>query len=311
LIDRVEDVPANNQQVALLLGGNGFLGRHLARALQARGVVTRIYDRGQHAQATPHNFVGDFATGEGLTQALEGVDIVYHLISTTIPSSSDQDPAFDVKTNLVGTLTLLEQMKTAGVRRIVFLSSGGTVYGNPEVIPVSENHSLSPICSYGVVKVAIEGYLRLHANLHGIHATVLRLANPYGPGETRIGVHGVIATFFAKIAAQQKIVIWGDGSVVRDYIYVDDAVEAMIKAASLDGFHLYNVGSGTGHTLIDILDVVKKTTGMSADVIFQPARSFDVQEIYLDIRKITSETGWRPEVDLAKGCQMFWDAMKQ
>ena len=243
--------------------------------------------------------------------ALEGVDIVYHLISTTIPSTSNENPIWDVESNLVGTLGLLEKMKAAGVSKIVFTSSGGTVYGNPEMVPVREDAPLRPISSYGVVKIAIEQYLRIQSSLHGVDATVLRLANPYGAGETRIGVHGVIPTMFAKILAKQKIEIWGDGSVVRDYIYIDDAVEALVQAATWDGFRLYNVGSGVGHSLTDILNVVKKTADMDANVVFNPARSFDVNEIYLDIARIKSETNWSPTIGLEKGCELLWNSLKQ
>ncbi|MDR5786614.1 NAD-dependent epimerase/dehydratase family protein [Caballeronia sp. LP003] len=296
---------------ALVLGGNGFLGRHLVQTLKAGGVSVRIYDRGGHPQGYSHDVVGDFAKGERLTEALAGVEVVYHLISTTIPSTSDDDPVFDVTSNLVGTLRLLEAMNTAGVCRIVFLSSGGTVYGNPHRLPVSETVPLRPICSYGVVKASIENYLRIQAALHGVHATVLRLANPYGSGETRIGVHGVIPTFFAKVAAQEEIVIWGDGSVVRDYIHVDDAVAAMVQAAMWDGFRLYNVGSGTGHSLVQVLDIVQRVTGKKAKVSFRPGRAFDVQAIYLDIESITGETGWQPKIGLDEGCDLLWAAMQQ
>jgi UDP-glucose 4-epimerase len=312
LVQQVEDLFAGNQPTVLLLGGNGFLGRHLARALKARGASVRIYDRG-HVPVGPEYayFQGDFASGEGMSAALEGVDVVYHLISTTIPGTSNADPVFDVESNLVGSLKLLDKMRAAGINRIVFTSSGGTVYGNPEVVPVAENSPLRPISSYGVVKVAIEGYLRLYADLYGINAAVLRLANPYGAGETRIGVHGVIPTFFAKIVAEQRIDIWGNGSVVRDYIYVDDAIEALVQAAGWNGFRLYNVGSGVGYSLTDILSMVKQVTGRKANVVFHPARSFDVKEIYLDISKIASETNWIPKVNLEQGCELFWEAFKR
>ncbi|WP_198399413.1 NAD-dependent epimerase/dehydratase family protein [Caballeronia calidae] len=303
--------PAPN---VLVMGGNGFLGRHLVRALLARGANVRVFDRG-HGGTQPSEgvayFQGDLATGAGLDRALAGVDVVYHLISTTIPSTSNANPIYDVESNLLGTLRLLETMRAAGVNKIVFTSSGGTVYGNPGVVPVREDAPLQPISSYGIVKVAIEQYLRLNCALQQLNAAVLRLANPYGPGETRIGVHGVIPTFFAKAVANDPIEIWGDGSVIRDYIHVDDAVAALVQAANWTGFNLYNVGSGVGHSLIDILEVVKKVSGIVPNVVFHPSRSFDVKAIYLDIARITSETGWRPTVDLEQGCRMFWDAVKR
>lgn len=296
----------------LVLGGNGFLGRHLVRALCMRGADVRVFDRGLQQPASG-NIVycqGDLASGKGLDEALEGVDVVYHLISTTIPSTSNANPAFDVESNLLGTLGLLDKMKAAGVRKIVFTSSGGTVYGNPRQVPVPEDAPLEPISSYGIVKVAIEQYLRLHATLHQFDAAVLRLSNPYGLGETRIGVHGVIPTFFTKTLAREPIEIWGDGTVVRDYLHVDDAVQALVLAAEWPGFRLYNVGSGAGHSLLDILNTIRKVSGMDPDVVFHPPRSFDVKATYLDITRITSETSWRPTIDLEQGCRMFWESFK-
>ena len=297
----------------LVLGGNGFLGRHLVRALCARGADVRVFDRGirQSASGNVMYCQGDLASGKGLDDALEGVDVVYHLISTTIPSTSNANPVFDVESNLLGTLGLLERMKTAGVRKIVFTSSGGTVYGNPRVVPVAEDAPLEPISSYGIVKVAIEQYLRLHAMLHRFDAVVLRLSNPYGPGETRIGVHGVIPTFFAKALEREPIEIWGDGTVIRDYLHVEDAVAALVLASEWSGFRLYNVGSGVGHSLLDILNTIKRVSGMDPDVVYRPPRSFDVQATYLDISRITTETSWRPTIDLEDGCRMFWDFVKR
>ncbi|MDR5804190.1 MULTISPECIES: NAD-dependent epimerase/dehydratase family protein [unclassified Caballeronia] len=296
----------------LVLGGNGFLGRHLVRALCMRGADVRVFDRGlqQHASGNIVYCQGDLASGQGLDEALEGVDVVYHLISTTIPSTSNANPAFDVESNLLGTLGLLDKMKAAGVRKIVFTSSGGTVYGNPRQVPVPEDAPLEPISSYGIVKVAIEQYLRLHATLHQFDAAVLRLSNPYGLGETRIGVHGVIPTFFTKTLAREPIEVWGDGTVVRDYLHVDDAVKALVLASEWPGFRLYNVGSGAGHSLLDILNTIKNVSGMDPDVVFHPPRSFDVKATYLDITRITSETSWRPTIDLEQGCRMFWESFK-
>ncbi|CAH2792310.1 MAG: UDP-glucose 4-epimerase (EC [uncultured Caballeronia sp.] len=311
MANQINDSIVTDMRSALLLGGSGFLGSYLARALKLRGVNVRIYDRGLHDD-TEEDYVyikGDFATGEHLAEALEGVDIVYHLISTTIPSTSNAYALFDVESNVGGTLRLLDHMKTAGVNRIIFTSSGGTVYGNPRTLPVPEDHPLQPLCSYGVAKVAIEGYLRLNASLHGLNAAVLRVANPYGPGKARIGVQGFIPTLFANIAKRAPIEIWGDGSVVRDYIYVDDAVDVMLEAASWNGFRLYNVGSGIGYSLLDVLRTVERATGCRANVVYKQGRCFDVDEIYLDISKITSETGWRPKVSLDAGCRLFWAAM--
>jgi UDP-glucose 4-epimerase len=174
---------------------------------------------------------GNFVDGSGLDAALAGADVVYHLISTTVPGTSNVDPMGDVQSNLVGTIRLIQEMKKHQVKRIVYLSSGGTVYGDPSRLPVSEDHPLDPLCSYGIVKVAVEKYLNMHSVLEGLNATVLRVSNPYGGIARRTNdLQGVIPIFLRKMVAGKNIEIWGDGSTVRDYIYIDDLVDAMVCA---------------------------------------------------------------------------------
>ena len=300
-----------------VLGGSGFIGRHLVEGLFSAGATVRAFDRAPsrwHGPLVPSVHVGDFVSGEGLDEVLDGADIVYHLISTTIPSTSNADPTFDVQTNLLGTLSLLRRMKERGVRRIVFLSSGGTVYGDPSVLPVHEQHELRPLCSYGIVKVAIEHYLRMAAELEGFDATVLRLANPFGPGQNRLGVHGVIPTFLSKMMSGGTIEVCGDGSTVRDYIYCTDVVDAMLlfaRAQYGSGFKVYNVGSGEGHRLTDVIGILSEVTGLPAHVSYVAQRAYDVRRTFLDIGKLTRDTGWTPSVSLIEGCRRCWNVLSQ
>lgn len=313
----------------LVLGGRGFLGTHLVDAIARCNVPVRIFDRRarqflDHASVdvidsrdfvagTSHVEIvtGDFASGEGLAEALEGVDLVYHLVSTTVPSTSNANPIADVQSNLIGTLRLLEMMRDTGVRRIVYVSSGGTVYGNPSILPVAETHPLQPLCSYGVVKVAVENYLHMHAELHGLASNVLRVANPYGTHQHHIGVQGIIPTFFKKIAEGSPIEIWGDGSVVRDYIHVNDVVSALLRAGARDQAGTFNIGSGIGHSVKEILDVVQKHVGRRANVRYLAQRNFDVARIYLDIAKARTELDWQPLLSLDAGCALYWQAIQQ
>jgi UDP-glucose 4-epimerase len=308
--------PMNSLRVGtktLVLGGQGFIGAHLVRALLDKGCSVRVFGRHQ-APETPtslraEHVQGDFATGEGLDAALAEIEIVYHLISSTVPSTSNADPAADVATNLVGTLHLLQAMRAKGIKRIVYVSSGGTVYGNPSSLPVTENHPLHPMCSYGVVKVAVENYLQMYSALYGMRATVLRVSNPYGLHQEHIGVQGVIATFFKKISANALIEIWGDGSVVRDYIFIQDVISALIAAAEMDKPGIYNIGSGIGYSLNEILAMVGSVSGRKPNVIYTPKRNFDVAEIYLDVSKAESVLGWRPTVSLREGCMLYWNTL--
>jgi UDP-glucose 4-epimerase len=313
----------------LVLGGRGFLGTHLVEAFVREGASVRTFDRSQSqtggesllddaAAKMPASrlsdveaMTGDFVTGSGLAEALDGVDLVYHLISTTVPSTSNADPIFDVQSNLIGTLRLLQMMRAASIRRIVFVSSGGTVYGNPSILPVAETHPLGPLCSYGVVKVAIENYLHMHAELYGLTANVLRVSNPYGTHQHHIGVQGVIPTFFKKIGDGTPIEIWGDGSIVRDYIHVSDVVSALLRAGARNQSGTFNVGSGVGHSVNEVLDIVQTCIGRRADVRYLPHRTFDVERIYLDVSKSREELHWRPLLALDEGCAMYWEALKQ
>lgn len=293
----------------LVLGGRGFLGTHLVGLLQREDCSVRTFDRASvrtddraPVPAGVRFIEGDFSDVDALRDALVGVDLVYHLISTTVPGNSNRDPVSDVDSNLVATLRLLDLMRAAGVRRIVYASSGGTVYGNPATLPVPETHALNPICSYGIVKAAVEHYLRLYSTLHGLTANVLRISNPYGMHQTRIGAQGVIATFANRLVANEQIEIWGDGSVVRDYVYVPDVARALVKAGGRSESGAFNIGSGVGHSVREVLEVLQRTLGRSGKVRFKPHRECDVACTYLDIGRARSELGWEPEYSLESGC---------
>jgi UDP-glucose 4-epimerase len=158
-----------------------------------------------------------------IDEALLDVDVVYHLVSTTVPGTSNHNPVADIESNLIPTVKLLELMAARGVSRIVFISSGGTVYGPSEQHAIEEAHQLEPLCSYGIVKVAIEKYLLMHQRLHGLKPIILRLANAYGPRQWVGGGQGIIGTLLLAAKQRQPVQIWGDGGVVRDYVYVEDS----------------------------------------------------------------------------------------
>ena len=302
------------QARAVVLGGAGFLGSHLVEALLARGVRVRVFDRPgadlrNLEEAGPGwTFLGgDFANEVDQDAALRDVDTVYHLVSTTIPATSNDNPVYDVETNLVPTLTLLEAVRRHGAPRVVFVSSGGTVYGRPEILPIPETHPTRPIVSYGVVKLAVERYLELHHRLHGLSYAVVRLANPYGPRQDPAGAQGAASVFLGRAFRGEPITIWGDGSVVRDYVYVDDAVAGMVAAAERGGdAGVYNVGSGEGTSLLRLVDAIGAAGGLRPDVRHEPGRAFDVPENVLDIARARAELGWEPRVPLEEGLRRTW-----
>jgi len=299
---------------ALVLGGNGFIGSHVVDALLKSGYKVRIFDRGPELyRATLSNVdyrFAPFSDVPALAEALEGVDIVYHLISTTVPSTSNLDPVGDIEGNLVSSVRLLQLMVQKNIHRIIYLSSGGTVYGIPQALPISESHPLNPICSYGVVKAAIEKYLFMYHSLHGIQPVVLRASNPYGERQTHSGVQGVIGTFFNKVLNDEVIEIWGDGSIVRDFVYVKDLAELCVVAGNSRYTGILNAGSGTGYSIKDIINGISFVVGAEVSHLFKPGRDYDVPKVVLDISKANNELGWSPSVSLHDGLSDTWRWMR-
>lgn len=293
----------------LVLGGGGFLGSHLCEALLTRGHDVRILDRPNLARfksfqhhATVEWIDGDFVNLKDVDSAVSGCDIVFHLVSTTLPRSSNENPVYDVETNIIGTLHLLESVRKHKVRKVIFVSSGGTVYGIPREIPIKESHPTEPICSYGISKLAIEKYMSLFHLLHGIEYCVLRLSNPFGERQRVSAAQGAVTVFLHKALRNQEIVIWGDGSVTRDYFYVSDVVSALIQAMSYEGDNrLFNIGSGVGRSLNEILDAIDLLIGAPVKRVYKPPRAFDVPVNVLDISKAESLLKWKPQIQFSEG----------
>jgi len=299
----------------LVLGGNGFIGSHVVDHLLAAGCKVRVFDRSPEHYRPPvagvEYHLAPFHDVPALAEALEGVDVVCHLISTTVPSTSNLDPISDIEGNLINTVRLLQLMVQKNVSRIVYLSSGGTVYGIPQVLPIPESHPLKPVCSYGVIKVAIENYLHMFHHLHGLEYCVLRASNPYGERQGHTGVQGVIGTFSAKILAGDPIEIWGDGSVVRDFIYVGDLVGLNTKACMSSHNGVFNVGSGEGYSVNQIIEVLKSVSVRPVQVNYRDSRSYDVPRVVLDISSAQSSFDWHPVVDLEKGIKLGWSWLSE
>ncbi|WMY07501.1 NAD-dependent epimerase/dehydratase family protein [Paraburkholderia phenoliruptrix] len=280
------------------------------RTLKLAGVRPRVLDRagslrGEEQSGVEYLF-GDFSDPSIVAEALIDVDVVAHLVSTTVPGSASADPISDITGNLIGSVKFLEQMRLSGVRRIVYLSSGGTVYGNTEEECLREESATNPISSYGTVKLAIEKYLGVYGSQYGVRATVLRVSNPYGPNSRHIGLQGVIPTFFGRLIEKQPIRIWGTGENVRDYIYISDLSNAILKAIEQDKPGIYNVGSGIGISINEIIDIVSEVSSISPQIEFLPERPFDVKRVVLDVSKFSKTFDWAPTIGLREGCRMYW-----
>ena len=297
----------------LVLGGCGFIGSHLVDGLLDAGHSVRVFDRSYEQFREPLGDVdyriGDFGDTAAVAAALDDIDLVFHLISTTVPSTSNKDPESDVAENLLQTLAMLRQLQKG--TRVVFLSSGGTVYGIPESLPVRESHAIAPICSHGVVKSAIENYLRMFNYLDDMPYCVLRVANPYGLRQGKFGLQGVIGTFIERTAKGQQLEVWGDGSVVRDFIHVDDLINLCVRAGEGDANGIFNAGSGRGYTINDVIALLQSAVGRSIEVRYFEDRAFDVPEIYLDISKARKQFGWSPDIGLEEGIKRVWTAYNE
>lgn len=297
----------------LVIGGNGFIGSRLVAALRTRGDETAVLDRFAARLDMDWSgvryFQGDFHDADVLEQALQGVDTVYHLASCTVPSTADADPIDDIQGNLVGTHRLLESMRKHGVRRFCYFSSGGTVYGNPDAVPVPETHALRPISSYGIVKVAIEQYLAMFHRQGWLDPVIIRPSNPYGPGQPARSIQGAVAVFLGKTLAGEGVQIWGDGETVRDYIYIDDLIELSLRAVDSGRNAVFNAGSGSGISLNELCNCIRSVTGSALSVQYQSARAFDVREIVLDVARAREDLGWLPQVGIHDGIRRTWQAM--
>ncbi|MEZ4824386.1 MAG: NAD-dependent epimerase/dehydratase family protein [Ignavibacteria bacterium] len=223
-----------SKERCLVLGGGGFIGSHLTEELLNSGYDVTVFDKLNFSRKNISGFPdrikiseGDFNNEIDIENAMDGADYVFHLVSSTLPASSNENPAYDVETNLISSLNLFQKCVERKIKKVIFLSSGGTVYGIPESVPVSESNNTNPICSYGIVKKAIEDYLFMFQKIYGLDYFVFRLSNPYGERQNPLAAQGAIPVFMNNAIEDRQINIWGDGEVVRDYIYIKDAVKVL------------------------------------------------------------------------------------
>ena len=285
------------------------MGAHLCSALHEAGHIVRAFDRpvpphlvADHIRGPVEWVYGDFANRKDVTDAIAECDVVFHLISTTLPKNSNDNPIYDVETNLVPTLGLLEAARIGKVKRVVFASSGGTVYGRPIQTPIAETHPTNPICAYGITTLAIEKYRQLYHSLHGLDYLVLRLANPFGEGQRPDAAQGAVSVFMNRALSDIPIEIWGDGTVVRDYVHVSDVTNAFLRAVNYDGdCRVMNIGAGHGHSINALLDVMEEVLGRPITRYNRPARGFDVPVNVLDSSQARTQLGWEARVPLREG----------
>ena len=292
----------------VVIGGAGFLGSHLIELLLKDGNDTTVFDRpgalylNELSKKGANIILGNYLDPTDLHKVLSDVETVFHLVSTTVPKSSNEDPIFDIETNLVGTLRLLTIAKNAGVKKIIFPSSGGTVYGVPRKIPINENHPTDPICSYGIGKLAIEKYARLFWTLYGIDYCILRISNAYGERQPMNKLQGIIPVIIVSGLLDRDIHIWGDGTVIRDYIHATDLANAFLKASNHnDEPRIFNIGSGHGISINELIRLIEKGIGKPLKIIYNHGQAYDVPINILDISEAKRSLEWYPEIDINEG----------
>lgn len=292
----------------VILGGLGFLGRHVGRAMAQAGyqvwsVDQRLPDADNPLPWLQASVEAPYFDVEKWLSIAGVPDLVVHLASSTVPATANSEPVEDAEANLVGVLRLLRGLKDCSVRpRLLFGSSGGAVYGRPREIPLTEQHPTMPIGVYGVTKLAIEHHLRVEEEVNGLSYRVLRLSNPYGEWQRPDGVQGVIAVFAHRALHHRPIDVWGDGTVVRDFLYAGDAGTAFVAAASHQGEdRIFNIGAGRGISVNEIIGSLEALLGRSVQRRRHPGRPFDPPLNVLDISLARSALGWSPRVSFAEG----------
>lgn len=302
-------------RTCLILGAGGFIGQALANRLAAEGACVRAYGRRPRLRDPDPRFdwrESAFSDDEALARAVDGCDYVFHLIGGTLPESANRNPEAEILGSVNRTIHLLDLCRMSGVRKVVFASSGGTVYGIPRCVPIVETMETFPISAYGIAKLTIEKFLYLYEYLHGLNSIALRIANPFGPYQDPAKRQGIIAAVIASIFAGKPVEIWGDGTVVRDFIYIDDVISAFIAAAAYDGpERIFNIGSGIGRSINEIVVSVGQAMGVDESRrIYRQGRSSDVPVNVLDISLACSELAWAPTADWATALRVTAEWMK-
>lgn len=296
----------------LILGGSGFIGRHVAAILVQSGCEVVLAGRSLSKPTfTPaldervawRSF--DLANAQW-DSLIDGITVIHHYAWSSVPATANNDPTLDLSTNVVPTLGLLDALRKKGAEapRLIFASSGGTVYGKLLRVPVHEDHRLNPITAYGAGKAAVELYLGTYRALYGLDCRVARLANPFGAGQNLARGQGVVTTFLHHALSQRPIVVWGNGEVVRDFIHISDAAAGLValaRAAPLDGHQVFNIGSGEGVSLNGVIAELEAKLSQRLDVRYERGRKFDVPVSVLDISLIREALGWRPTLSFSEG----------
>lgn len=299
---------------ALVLGGFGFIGGSLITELLCIGQKIKVFDKNQPSQnMIPFNLedtevvIGIFSKDYDFEKLTRNIDIVYHFISTTTPASK-VSTIQELDENVASTIALLDACVKNKVKQVLFLSSGGTVYGNAANAPLKETDQTNPKSSYGIQKLMIEKYLNMYYEYFGLDYRVVRLSNPYGPLQNPHGGQGVVTAFTYSAIHNIPIKVFGDGAVIRDYIYIDDVVQGILKISQYNGKEkIFNLGSGKGYSLMDVINTIETVQKKKLNIIYEPQRIVDVPYNVLDINRFTNLISKNSAISFTQGIKKLSD----
>ncbi len=304
-----------------ILGAAGFIGTNLALELLNNGtdkitLIDKSKDYFTTIKESDYTNLSiceySFDSNVDFDEITNGQDIIYHLVSSVVPTTSNRHIAQEIQENVVVTANLLDSCVKNNVKKVVFISSGGTVYGKEGKCPLPEETPLKPITSYGIQKMSIERLLYLYNYMYNLDYRVIRLSNPYGPYQRPNGILGAVTTFTYKALKNEPITIYGDGSVIRDFIYIDDAVKAIMKIVDGNGkYKTYNLGCGYGTSIKDVVETIISSLNLTVKVEFTAGRKVDVPINYLDISRYEAEYGKLNPLPLVEGIKKTADFMKK
>ena len=299
-----------------ILGAAGFIGTNLAIRLSKNNDVTVVdqnmiyFDNMKKLNLQLNYKVAQFSVNFDYDNLLKDTEVLYHLVSTTVPTTSNQHISEELMANVVVTSKILEGCVRNNVKKVVFISSGGTVYGKERFCPIKEDTITNPINSYGIQKLTIEKLLYLYNYLYNLDYRIIRLSNPYGPYQRPNGVLGVVTTFTYKALKNEEIVVYGDGSVIRDFIFIDDAIHGILNIANGNSkYKLYNLGYGKGTSVNQVIQGIENVLNKKLSVRYIDGRKADVPINYLDIGRYEADFGALNPVSLEEGIKKTVDFM--
>lgn len=296
----------------LVLGADGFLGSHLTMSLLKNHNVS-VLDKFRHGRLLKNlpieKFEGDYTNSVFLKKALEGQEYVFNFVSSSSPAASMNDPFSDI-IKLQSSVLFLKYCAEAGVKKVIYPSTGGAIYGRCSKKPFKETDPVSPISPYAINKLAFENYLAYFKNTYNLDFVIYRISNPYGPLQNVTGAQGIIPIYLNNIKNDIPLTVYGDGSMTRDYIYITDTVKMIAETFEISSQPVYNLGSGLSYSVNDIIYEISSTVKKPVQILYKPMRYTDIKNVTLDMSRFVNEFKIQAGTSLKEGIYYTWDYVK-